>query len=80
MQFRKTLGGLAVAFALASGGVAPSSVAADLKDFDFKYDLDGDRAAQPVQVFDDGHHTYFQFRSNVGLPVISAVTSAGRKV
>ncbi|HEX2544495.1 MAG TPA: TcpQ domain-containing protein [Ramlibacter sp.] len=38
--------------------------------YDFGYLLGGDAAAKPVQVFDDGQHTYLQFRSGAAIPAI----------
>jgi outer membrane protein OmpA-like peptidoglycan-associated protein len=38
--------------------------------YDFGYLLSGDAPAKPVQVFDDGRNTYFQFRSGQAAPAI----------
>jgi len=41
--------------------------------FDFAYRISGDRAARPVQVFDDGaSKTYFQFPAGAPVPLIFA--------
>ena len=39
--------------------------------FDFGYEVGGDSATIPLQVFDDGKRTYFQFREQLKLlPII----------
>lgn len=38
--------------------------------FDFAYVTAGDRQARPVQVFDDGKSTFFQFRAGEPIPAI----------
>lgn len=40
--------------------------------YDFSYLLSGDARAKPVQVFDDGRNTYFQFRAGEAVPAIFA--------
>jgi hypothetical protein len=40
--------------------------------FDFGYAVTGDARVLPVQVFDDGVHTYFQFRTGETMPAIFA--------
>ncbi len=49
-------------------GTAPDRVG----NMDFTYQIVGDAAARPVQVFDDGKATYFQFRSGENIPAIFA--------
>ncbi len=49
-------------------GSAPDRVG----NMDFTYQIVGDAAARPVQVFDDGKATYFQFRSGENIPAIFA--------
>ena len=44
--------------------------------YDFDYVMGGDARARPVQVFDDGRSTYFQFRAGDVVPAIFA-TRAG---
>lgn len=55
-------------------------VAAVNKSFDFGYEVGGDPVTAPVQVFDDGERTYFQFRDTVKLlPVIFRVMPNGER-
>ena len=49
-------------------GSAPDRVG----NMDFTYQIVGDAAARPVQVFDDGKATYFQFRAGENIPAIFA--------
>lgn len=49
-------------------GADPARVGA----YDFGYLLSGDARAKPVQVFDDGRDTYFQFRAGEPMPAIFA--------
>lgn len=43
--------------------------------YDFSYLLSGDARAKPVQVFDDGRNTYFQFRAGEAVPAIFSARS-----
>ena len=45
--------------------------------YDFSYDLTGAQKVRPVQVFDDGVSTFFQFRSGEPIPAIFANSQAG---
>lgn len=45
--------------------------------YDFSYAVSGDQRVRPVQVFDDGRFTYFQFRAGEPIPAIFSETSAG---
>jgi hypothetical protein len=45
--------------------------------YDFSYEISGDNRVRPVQVFDDGRSTYFQFRSGEPIPAIFAQGAAG---
>lgn len=45
--------------------------------FDFSYEISGDQRVKPVQVFDDGVSTYFQFRAGEPIPAIFANGQAG---
>lgn len=45
--------------------------------YDFAYQSVGDARVKPVQVFDDGRTTYFQFRAGEAVPAIFAETQAG---
>lgn len=53
---------------------AQSADSARVGAYDFSYMLNGDARAKPVQVFDDGRNTYFQFRAGEAVP---AIFSAG---
>jgi hypothetical protein len=45
--------------------------------YDFSYQATGDTRVKPVQVFDNGSTTFFQFRSGEPVPAIFADTKAG---
>lgn len=54
-------------------GVTPSvlgSAAQRVGQYDFTYFTSGEQRATPVQVFDDGKSTYFQFRAGEAIPAI----------
>ena len=51
---------------------ARSADAGHVGAYDFGYLLSGDVRAKPVQVFDDGRDTYFQFRAGEPVPAIFA--------
>jgi hypothetical protein len=63
-----------LALGLAFGGLAFfPAVGADsarVGSYDFSYVSSGDTRARPVQVFDDGRNTFFQFRSGEAVPAI----------
>lgn len=63
-----------MALALTFGGLAFfPAVGADsarVGPYDFSYVSSGNTRARPVQVFDDGRNTYFQFRSGEAVPAI----------
>lgn len=74
---KPSLSGLALA--LFVGGLcsvpARSADSARVGAYDFSYFLNGDARAKPVQVFDDGRNTYFQFRAGEAVPAIFAARS-----
>lgn len=45
--------------------------------YDFEYLTSGDDRARPVQVFDDGRNTYFQFRAGAPVPAIFSTRDSG---
>jgi outer membrane protein OmpA-like peptidoglycan-associated protein len=45
--------------------------------YDFAYQSTGDARIKPVQVFDDGRTTFFQFRAGEAVPAIFADTPSG---
>jgi outer membrane protein OmpA-like peptidoglycan-associated protein len=63
-----------LAFALAVSGVclAPATGADSTRvgAYDFSYAATGDVRARPIQVFDDGRNTFFQFRPGESVPAI----------
>jgi outer membrane protein OmpA-like peptidoglycan-associated protein len=65
-----------LAVALLVVGLCSAARSADssgLGRYDFGYFMGGDQRARPVQVFDDGRNTYFQFRAGEAVPAIFAV-------
>jgi outer membrane protein OmpA-like peptidoglycan-associated protein len=77
MNFKTTsiyLAIVLVAFSANAAGPDSSRVG----QYDFSYVTSGDVRATPVQVFDDGKSTYFQFRANDMVPAI--FTSRGELV
>lgn len=60
---------LAAALLAIAGGASASQ-------FNFGYKFDGERSIQPLQVFDDGVNTYFQFRG--GNKVVPAIIAESR--
>ena len=48
--------------------------------YDFAYRLAGDARARPVQVFDDGNNTFFQFHPGEPVPAIFAEGPAGPRL
>ena len=55
--------------------LAPAAGAPAVGRYDFDYLLGGEQRARPVQVFDDGRNTYFQFRAGEPVPAIFALRS-----
>lgn len=51
---------------------ARSADSARVGGYDFGYFVSGDARAKPVNVFDDGRNTYFQFRAGEAVPAIFA--------
>lgn len=62
----------AVALAVSAVCLAPATGAdsARVGAYDFGYAASGDARARPVQVFDDGRNTFFQFRPGESVPAI----------
>jgi hypothetical protein len=48
--------------------------------YDFSYQLSGDARVRPVHVFDDGRHTFFQFRSGEPVPAIFIEGAGGTQL
>jgi hypothetical protein len=62
-----------VASTLLLAALAPACAQAaepQIAGYDFDYLSAGDAGARPVQVFDDGRHTFFQFRPGAPVPAI----------
>lgn len=68
--FTKTAAALAVV--LLSANAAVGSTSQRVGAYDFSYVTSGSQRATPVQVFDDGKSTYFQFRAGEAVPAIFA--------
>ncbi|MGE3342301.1 MAG: TrbG/VirB9 family P-type conjugative transfer protein [Vicinamibacterales bacterium] len=59
-------------------GAASHGTAGDrIGTYEFGYETTGDARVRPVQVFDDGRSTFFQFRSSEPIPAIFVVTTSG---
>lgn len=71
---------LAVLIALMCMVPARSADPARVGAYDFGYLLSGDARAKPVQVFDDGRDTYFQFRAGEPVPAIFAVPAGAPRL
>lgn len=65
--------------AAACGLVFGSNVHAQKK-YDFEYALKGQPSISPIQVFDNGTDTFFQFAPEKNIPAIFAVSDCGNKV
>ncbi len=65
---------MGMAFALAP---AESAAPDRIGSYDFSYQSSGDQRVRPIQVFDDGKTTWFQFRSGDPIPAIFAETASG---
>lgn len=61
-----------VAFAVLAMAPVIGSNSDRLGAYDFTYQASGDAKVRPVQVFDDGRSTYFQFRAGEPVPAIFA--------
>lgn len=71
-QFVQILVGLTLAASMA-GAIASDHVGR----YDFSYGVQADIRVRPIQIFDDGANTYFQFRPMDSLPAIFRVTQDG---
>lgn len=70
MNFKHAKTVAAVAVILLNANVAVGSSAQMVGSYDFAYMTTGSHRASPVQVFDDGRNTYFQFRAGEAVPAI----------
>lgn len=71
---------IAIAVAFTVAGIAANANAVQkMGSYDFSYTSVGEPRVRPVQVFDDGQSTYFQFRAGEPIPAIFAV-GGGRPV
>lgn len=57
-----------------------AQAASDTNKYTFEYAVKGQPSVSPIQVFDNGINTYFQFQPDRPLPAIFAVTKCGSKV
>lgn len=63
--------------AILAAGAAWAAEGARLGRFDFGYLASGDSQIRPVQVFDDGHDTFLQFRPGATVPAIFGNSADG---
>lgn len=70
MRHKFTKLAAAVGFFLLNANIASSSSGQIVGSYDFSYLTTGSLRASPVQVFDDGRNTYFQFRAGEAIPAI----------
>jgi hypothetical protein len=60
-----------------SGGIIPAVSASQLGGYEFSYTVSGSQRLRPVQVFDNGDKTYFQFRPGEPVPAIFSQSAVG---
>lgn len=72
MKLKFTKMAAAVCIVLLNANVASGSSGQLVGSYDFSYMTTGSLRASPVQVFDDGRNTYFQFRAGEAIPAIFA--------
>lgn len=65
---------IAIAFSMVEVISSGSAHAAPLGDFNFEYRMDGLSNLRPIQVFDDGSSTYFQFSVRGDVPAMFSNT------
>lgn len=70
MKHKFTKLAAAVGFVLLNANAASGSSGQLVGSYDFSYLTTGSLRASPVQVFDDGRNTYFQFRAGEAIPAI----------
>jgi len=70
--------------AAAIGAASTASVANDqagaLSAYDFRYSIAGDSKVTPIQVFDDGAQTFFQFRRSDSVPAIFRINQGRQEL
>jgi len=71
----RRIAGLTVAATLILGVPAIGSDSMRVAGYDFSYLSSGDANARPIQVFDDGGNTFFQFRAGAAVPAIFSLRS-----
>lgn len=77
MNVQFPIRGLSLVSALLLLPAAQGTSSDRLGGYDFGYEISGDARAKPVQVFDDGRSTYFQFRSGEPIPAIFTAAASG---
>ncbi len=80
MKAKLTKAAAAVAIVLLNANVAVGSAKQQVGAYDFTYMTSGSHRAMPVQVFDDGINTYFQFRAGEAIPAIFARSNGGMRL
>jgi hypothetical protein len=71
----------AIAFMIGIYAAIGTCAASDASSkYTFDYAIKGQATVSPIQVFDNGGDTYFQFRQDRPIPAIFAVTQCGTKV
>ena len=70
MKLKFTKMAAAVCIVLLNANAASGSSGQLVGSYDFAYATSGSLRASPVQVFDDGRNTYFQFRAGEAIPAI----------
>ena len=80
MKAKLTKAAAAAAIVLLNANAAVGSAKQQVGAYDFTYMTSGSLRAAPVQVFDDGRNTYFQFRAGEAIPAIFAKNNGGMKL
>lgn len=80
MKAKLTRAAAAAAIVLLNANVAVGSAKQQVGAYDFTYMSSGSLRATPVQVFDDGRNTYFQFRAGEAIPAIFAQNNGVMKL
>lgn len=77
MQSKNYFACLLALAALGTAGSMAAQTTQQFGDYDFSYVVKGEHRVKPLQVFDNGASTYFQFRAGEPIPLILTAGSAG---